>query len=170
MSTSVDYQAAILQVMWFTGVHVVSDSVKCYPTPYSINRYNVLSPIKDLKVNLLQPYSSRVMIAGYQISMYSSSVDWFMARLHKNNQQLTSTIILQGNNYYYIVNSLWMKNQPDAAYEFGVTYCNNYYSYFEDCQDNYQDNKNLYAMYVFALYMQWTGLFKAYCFSIFIHY
>ena len=38
MSTSVDYQAAILQVMWFNGVHAVSDGVKCYPTPYPINR------------------------------------------------------------------------------------------------------------------------------------
>ena len=148
MSSSTDYQAAILQVMWFTGVRAVSDGVKCYPTPYPINRYNVLSPIKDLKVNLLQPYSNRVVIAAYQISIYSSSGNWFTARLHKNNQQLTSTIMLQGNNRYYTVNSLWMEYQPDAEYEFGVTYRNNYYSYFEDCQDNYQGNKNLYAMYL----------------------
>ena len=52
MSTSIDYQAAILQVMWFTGVHAVSDGVTCYPTSYPINRYHVLSPIQDLKVNL----------------------------------------------------------------------------------------------------------------------
>ena len=82
MSTSVDYQAAILQVMWFTGVHAVSDGVKCYPTPYPINRYDVLSPIKDLKVNLLVPSSGRVVIAGYQLSIYSSSDRWFTARLH----------------------------------------------------------------------------------------
>ena len=146
MSSSTDYQAAILQVMWFTGVHAVSDGVKCYPTPYPINRYNVFSPIKDLKVNLLLPSSSRVVIAGYQISIYSSSIRWFTARLHKNNQQLTSTIMFQGNNYYYTVNSLWMKYQSYAEYEFGVTYRNAYNSYFEDCQENYQGNKNLYAM------------------------
>ena len=92
ISSSTDYQAAILQVMWFTGVHAVSDGVKCYPTPYPINRYNVFSPIKDLKVTLLMPYN-RVVIAGYQISIYSSSNSWFTARLHKNNQQLTSTIM-----------------------------------------------------------------------------
>ena len=97
MSTSTDYQTAILQVMWFTGVHTVSDGVKCYPTPYSINRYDVLSPIKDLRVNLLVPYSGRVVIAGYQLSISSPSTDRFTARLHKNNQQLTSTTMTQGN-------------------------------------------------------------------------
>ena len=148
MSTSVDYQTAILQVMWFTGVRAVSDGVKCYPTPYPINRYNVLSPIKDLKVNLLVPSSGRVVIAGYQLSIYLSSNVWFTARLHKNNQQLTSTIMTQGNNRYYSVNSLWMDYQQDAEYEFGVTYRNYYSSYFEDCQENYQGNKNLYAMYL----------------------
>ena len=32
--------------------------------------------------------------------------------------------------------------------EFGVTYRNYYNSYFEDCRNNYQGNKNLYAMYL----------------------
>ena len=148
MSTSIDYQAAILQVMWFTNVRAVSDGVKCYPTPYPINRYNVLSPIKDLKVNLLVPSSGRVVIAGYQLPIYSSSNGWFTARLHKNNEQLTSTIMTQGQDRYYSLNSLWMDYQQDAEYEFGVTYRNLYSSYFEDCQENYQGNKNLYAMYL----------------------
>ena len=42
MSNSTDYQTAILQVMWFAGVQAVSDGVKCYPTPYPINGYDVL--------------------------------------------------------------------------------------------------------------------------------
>ena len=119
--------------MWFTGVHAVSDGVKCYPTPYPINTYNVLSPIKDLKANLLLP-SSRVVIAGYQLSIYSSSIGWFIARLHKNDQQLTSTVTIQGSNHYYTVNSLWMDYQSYAEYEFGVTYRNAANSYFEDCK------------------------------------
>ena len=158
VSSSTDYQAAILQVMWFTGVHAVSDGVKCYPTPYPINRYNVLSPIKDLKVNLLVPPSARVVIAGYQLSIYSSSNAWFTTRLHKNNQQLTSTIMTQGSDYYYNMNSLWMEYQNDAEYEFGVTYRNLYSSYFEDCQDNYQGNKNLYAMYLPSTCRRWVNL------------
>ena len=147
MLSSLDYQAAILQAMWFTGVHAVSDGVKCYPTPYPINRYNVPSPIKNLKVNLLQPYSNRVVIAAYQLSIHTPNA-WFTARLHKNNQQLPSTTMTQGYDYYYNINSLWMEYENDAEYEFGVTYCNAGSAYFEDCQENYQSNKNLYAMYL----------------------
>ena len=51
MSTSIDHQTAILQVMWFAGVHAVSDGVKCYPTPSSINKYSIFSPIENFKVN-----------------------------------------------------------------------------------------------------------------------
>ena len=148
ISSSTDYQAAILQVMWFAGVHAVSHGVKCYPTPTPIYSYNVLSPIKDLKVNLLVPYSGRVVIAGYQMSIYSSSDEYFSARMHKNNEQLLSTIMTQGDDYYYSLNSLWMDYQQDAEYEFGLSYYNAYNSYFEDCRDNYQGNKNLYAMYL----------------------
>ena len=148
ISTSTDYQTAILQVMWFAGVHAVSDGVKCYPTPYPINTYSVSSPIKDLKVNLLVPYSGRVVIAGYQLPIYSSSSRWFTTRMHKNNQQLLSTIMSQGDDRYYNLNSLWMDYENDADYEFGVTYRNAYTAYYEDCQNNYQGNKNLYAMYL----------------------
>ena len=147
MSTSTDYQTAILQVMWFAGVHAVSDGVKCYPTPSPINKYGVLSPIKYIEVNLLVP-NYRVIIAGYQLSIYSSSNQWFTARMHMNNQQLTSTIMTQGSNYYNSLNSLWMEPRSDGEYEFGVTYFNSYNTYFVDCQDNYQGNKNLYAMYL----------------------
>ena len=145
ISTSTDYQTAILQVMWFTDAHAVSDGVKCYPTPSPINRYNVFSSIKNLKVNL--HVHSRVVIAGYQLSINSPSEEWFTTRLHKNNEQLLSTIMTHGDERYYSLNSLWMDYEASAEYEFGVTYRNRYNSYFEDCQDNYQGNKNLYAMY-----------------------
>ena len=68
--------------------------------------------------------------------------------MHKNNQQLLSTIMSQGDDRYYNLNSLWMDYQYDADYEFGVTYRNAYTAYYEDCQNNYQGNKNLYAMYL----------------------
>ena len=148
ISSSADYQTAILQAMWFSSAHAVSDGVKCYPTPTPINSYSVLSPIKDLKVNLVVPPNGRVVIAGYQLSVYSPH-RWFTTRIHKNYQQLLSTIMSQGDDYYYSLNSLWMDYQDDAEYEFGVTYYNSYSScYFEDCRDNYRGNKNLYAMYL----------------------
>ena len=123
VETDRDYQTAILQVMWFADAYAVSDGVRCYPRPYPLNTYNVLSPVKNLKVNLLVPSSGRVIFAGYQLAIRSSTNGWFAARLHMNNQQLTSTIMSQGNNNYYSnLNSLWMKYQHDAEYEFGLTY------------------------------------------------
>ena len=41
---------------------------------------------------------------------------------------------------------------------FGVTYRNSYFSYFEDCQGNYQGNKNLYAIYLPSNCRSWTNL------------
>ena len=147
LSAGTDYQAAILQVMWFSTPYVVSAGVKCYPTQSLINRYNVFSPIKDLKVTL-PPYSSRIVLAAYQLAIYSSSDNWFSARLHKNNQQITSTIMSQGDDYYFNVNGLCMEYERYGEYEYGITYRNRYASYFEDCRNNYQGNKNLYAMYL----------------------
>ena len=62
----------------------------------------------------------------------------FTARLHKNNQQLTSTIMTQGYDYYFSLNSLWIDYQSYAEYEFGITYRNSYgNTYFKDYRDNY---------------------------------
>ena len=146
MAAGTDYQTAILQVMWFANAHAVSDGVRCYPNPYPLNRYGVLSPMKDLKVTLITPNS--VVLAGYQLPIYSSSKEWFITRMNQNNQQLESTSMIQGDEYYLNLNSLWIKYVNDAEYEFGLTYYNSYSSYFEDCRNNYQGNKNLYAMYL----------------------
>ena len=148
VETDKDYQTAILQVMWFADAHAVSDGVRCYPRPYPLNTYNVFSPIKDLKVNLLVPSGGRVVLAGYQLAIRSSSNRWFTARLHMNNDQLKSTIMSQGDNYHFNLNSLCMDFQNKAEYEFGLTYRNLHNSYFEDCRNNYQGNKNIYAMYL----------------------
>ena len=83
-------------------------------------------------MNLLVPYN-RVVIAAYQLSIYTSNY-WFTTRLHKNNQQLPSTTMTQGYDYYYNMNSLWMEYLNDAEYEFGVSYRNAGSSCsFEDC-------------------------------------
>ena len=54
----------------------------------------------------------------------------------------------QGDNNYFNLNSLWMAYQRKADYVFGLTYLNFYSSYFKDCHNNYQGNRNLYAMYL----------------------
>ena len=147
MAAGTDYQTATLQVMWFANAHTVSDGVRCYPSPYPLNRYNVLSPVKDLKVTL-PAKSSRVVLAAYQLAVYSETNGQFHTRMYQNNQQLRSTGMRQGYAYYLNLNSLWMNYLTYADYEFGLTYRNYYKSYFEDCRNSYQGNKNLYAMYL----------------------
>ena len=41
--------------------------------------------------------------------------------MNQNNQQLESTSMVQGNEDYLNLNSLWMKYVDDAEYEFGLT-------------------------------------------------
>ena len=147
VSAGSDYQTAILQVMWFSNAPTASDGIKCYPTPYALNGYNVLSPLKGLKATL-PPHSGRVVLAAYQLAVYSSSNEWFIVKMHQNNQQLKSTNMIRGDGYYFTLNSLWMKSLSLAEYEFGLTYRNDYNTYFEDCRNDYRGNKNLYAMYL----------------------
>ena len=52
MRASWDWQTAIqpiLQVMWFEDAYIVSDGIKCYPTPTTTNTYNNYGPIRDIE-------------------------------------------------------------------------------------------------------------------------
>ena len=81
--------------MWFANAYAFSDGVTCYLTPYPLNTFNVLSPMKDLKVTL-PAYGGRVVLAAYQLAIYSASNRWFIVKMHQNNQQLKSTNMIHG--------------------------------------------------------------------------
>ena len=89
-----------------------------------------------------------IVIAGYQLSICSLYIGPFTARMHK---QLTLSIMAQGYNYYYNLNSLWMDFQFDAEYVFGVTYHNTYSIFFEDCWENYILGQQEFICHVFTL-------------------
>lgn len=144
ISSSTDWQTAILQAMWFEGGYAVSDGINCYPEPSVLNTYNILSPVKNLEAKLHSYYG--VVIAAYQLSIYSSSNQWFVTRLNMNNQQLPGTSMIAGCGPYLDLHGLWMGYLYWGEYYFGVSYRNNYNSYFEDCRNNYHGNKNLFAM------------------------
>jgi len=67
MPASLDWQTAILQVMWFQDAHAVSDGIKCYPTPTTTNGYNNWGPIRDIEAILHLP-SKRAVLSAYQLS------------------------------------------------------------------------------------------------------
>ena len=82
MSASWDYQTAAINVMWFENSYAVSDNVKCYPSPTTLNTYNNLGPINDFET-ILQLPSSRVVLAAYQMSVES---EWYASKMNINNQ------------------------------------------------------------------------------------
>ena len=67
MPASRDWQTAILQVMGFEDAHAVSDNIECYPTPTTMNRYNIWGPIKDTEAILHLP-NTRAVLSAYQFS------------------------------------------------------------------------------------------------------
>ena len=144
VSSSTDWQTAVLQVMWFEGGYAVNDGIKCDPQPNPLFTYNVLGPIRNLETEISS--LGRVVIAAYQMSIYSTSNQWFVTRMHVNNQQKPSTSMISGCGTYLNNHGLWMESLSRGKYYFGVSYRNNYNSYFEDCQNNYEGNTNLFTM------------------------
>ena len=59
-----------------------------------------------------------------------------------------------------------MNYLSSAEYEFGLTYRNYHSAYFEDCRNNYQGNKNLYAMYLPSICTIMTNIRPTTSFSI----
>jgi len=72
MPVSLDWQTTILQVMWLENAHVVSDNIKCYPTPTTTNAYNIWGPIREIEAIILLP-SSRAVLSAYQFSTEMTS-------------------------------------------------------------------------------------------------
>jgi len=143
-SSSSERLTAVVNVMWFDSMRMVSDGVKCYPSTHSMNRYNILSSVKDMDPVLYNPWN-RVILAAYQFSVRtSSSTGYVMARMKVNDQQIKSTT-MTNRGYYIDLNGLWMQYMNDGEYHFGITYRNSYSSYFEDCQYSYYNNKNIFA-------------------------
>lgn len=143
-SSSSEYMTAVVNVMWFDNMFMASDGIKCYPSAHAMNRYKILSPVKDMDP-VLYTRSTGVILAAYQFSVHtSSSSGYMMARMKVNDQQIKSTTMIN-RGYYIDLNGLWMQSISNGEYHFGITYRNSYSSYFEDCQFAYKDNKNIFA-------------------------
>ena len=144
---SSDWQTAVINVMWFEDAYAVSDGIKCYPTPTTLNTYNNLGPIQVLEAKLQMP-ANRVVMAAYQLSLELSSQNWFVSKLNINGQYEESTTVTEGNNYYLSQYSLLAKFLATGLHYFGVTYRTATSNNFTDCTYNYNSNTNLFAVYL----------------------
>ena len=140
-----DWQTAVLQVMWFEDARAVSDGIKCYPTSTATNNYNNWGPINDLQLTLQLP-NDRVILSAYQLSTEMSSPSHLVTALHVDGFYQQSTPCIKGNNHF-----LALQGAHAGQYKKGIHYIDVLYRSpttfsFTDCQYDYKENKNLYAM------------------------
>ena len=140
-----DWQTAVLQVMWFEDARIVSDGIKCYPTSTATNNYNNWGPINDLQV-ILQLPNNRTILSAYQLSTEMSSPSHLVTGLNVNGFYQQSTPHIKGNSLFLDLHGAWAGYYSSGIHYFNVLYRSPTTFSFTDCQYDYKDNKNLYAM------------------------
>ena len=140
-----DWQTAVLQVMWFEDARVVSDGIKCYPTSTATNNYNNWGPINDLQVTLQLP-NDRAILSAYQLSTQMSSPSHLVTALDVNGFYQQSTPCIQGDNSFLALQGANAGQYKKGIHYFNVLYRSPTTFSFTDCQYDYKENKNLYAM------------------------
>ena len=140
-----DWQTAVLQVMWFEDARVVSDGIKCYPTSTATNNYNNWGPINDLQV-ILQLPNNRAILSAYQLSTEMSSSSYVVTALNVNGFYQQSTPCIIGQNSFLALQGAHAGEYKKGIHYFNVLYRSPTTFSFTDCQYDYKDNKNLYAM------------------------
>ena len=147
------WQTAKLQVTWFEldTTDVLTDNIKCYPTPITANNYDNWGPVTDLGVVIQLP-SDRALLSAYQFSTYysSSSLHRVYASLDINGFQQPSTSFIattrSGYGYYLDLHGIWAEEYNDGIHFFNVLYRSTRGFQFTDCHLKNRDNKNLYVM------------------------
>ena len=140
-----DWQTAVLQVMWFEDARVVSDGIKCYPTSTATNNYNNWGPINDLQV-ILQLPNNRAILSAYQLSTEMSSPSHLVTALNVNGFYQQSTPCIKGQSSFLALQGAHAGQYTKGIHYFNVLYRSPTTFSFTDCQYDYKDNKNLYAM------------------------
>ena len=142
---SENWQTAVLQVMWFEDARVVSDGIKCYPTSTATNNYNNWGPINDLQVTL-QLANDRAILSAYQLSTEMSSPSHLVTALDVNGFYQQSTPCIKGDSSFLALQGAYAGQYRKGIHYFNVLYRSPTSFSFTDCQYDYKDNKNLYAM------------------------
>ena len=140
-----DWQGAVLQVMWFKDARAVSDGINCYPVSTPTNNYNNWGPIRDLEI-ILQLPNDRAILAAYQLSTEMSSLSHVVTGLSVNGFYQLTTPHIHGDSSYLSLQGTWAGYYHDGIHYFNVLYRSPTTFSFTDCQHDYRNNKNLYAM------------------------
>ena len=109
MPSSLDYQTAVLQVIWFEDAYAVSDGIKCYPTPTTTNTYNNLGPIRDVEAILHLP-NDRAVLSAYQFSTEMASSSHMITSLDVDGFHHNTATLVKGNNAFLDLHGAWARN------------------------------------------------------------
>jgi len=139
------WQTAVLQVMWFEDARAVSDGIKCYPTSTATNNYNNWGPINHLQLTLQLP-NNRVILSAYQLSTQMSSPSYLVTGLNVNGFYQQSTPCIKGDSSFLALQGAYAGYHAKGIHYFNLLYRSPTTFSFTDCQYDYKDNKNLYAM------------------------
>ena len=145
MPANWDWQGAVLQVMWFEDARAVSDGIKCYPTSTATNNYNNWGPINDLQLTLQLP-NDRAILSAYQLSTEMSSPSHLVTALDVDGFYQQSTPCIKGNNHFLALQGAHAGQYKEGIHYIDVLYRSPTTFSFTDCQYDYKENKNLYAM------------------------
>ena len=140
-----DWQTAVLQVMWFEDARAVSDGIKCYPASTATNNYNNWGPINDLQLTLQLP-NDRVILSAYQLSTEMSSLGRLVIALDVNGFYQQSTPCIKGDSSFLALQGAYAGQYKTGKHYFNILYRSPTTFSFTDCQYDYKENKNLYAM------------------------
>ena len=140
-----NWQTSVLQVMWFEDARAVSDGIKCYPTSTATNSYNNWGPINDLQVTLQLP-NDRAILSAYQLSTEMSSPSHLVTALNVDGFYQQSTPCIKGNSSFLALQGVFAGQYRKGIHYFNILYRSPTTFSFSDCQYDYKDNKNLYAM------------------------
>ena len=131
--------------MWFEDARAVSDGIKCYPTSTATNNYNNWGPINDLQLTLQLP-NDRAILSAYQLSTEMSSLSHLVTALDVNGFYQQSTPCIKGDNHFLALQGANAGQYKKGIHYFNVLYRSPTTFSFTDCQYDYKENKNLYAM------------------------
>ena len=144
MAANLDWQTAILQVVWAEDAHVVSDNIKCDGCT-ALNTYDNWGSIKDTEAALHLP-SARAILSAYQFSAEMSSPHYVVTGLSVDGFHQPTSVLLKGNNAFLDLHGAWARQYHTGPHYFNIQYRTPAGVTFTDCKELYKDNKNLYAM------------------------
>ena len=145
--SSAEWQTAKMDIIWFeqTTTDVLSDNIKCYPTPTSSNNFDNWGPIVNTAVTVKLPTNAPIL-GAYQFSTSSSAQVFSSLEINGFQQPTTSFVAHTTSKSYLDLHGIWAQQFDDGIHYFNLLYRSTGAFHFTDCQLKHRNNKNLYIM------------------------